>query len=696
MPNGIRIDTGLPYPLGASWDGVGTNFALFSSSAEKVELCLFDRNGGREQRVELPGYTDEVWHGYLPNIRPGQLYGYRVYGPYDPANGHRFNANKLLIDPYAKALFGQIHWTDAHFAYRVGSSRQDLSFDRRDNARGMPKSVVIDPAYTWGKDRRPRRPWQDTIVYEAHVAGLTQLNENVPQGLRGSFAGLASHAIVDHLVSLGVTALELLPVQAAVNDRYLVQKGLSNYWGYNTIGFFAPDPRFLGSGAIDEFKSTVNVMHQAGIEVILDVVYNHTGEGNHMGPTLCFKGIDNRAYYHLKPDDARYYDDFTGTGNSLNLEHPRVVQMVMDSLRYWTSEMHVDGFRFDLATELGRRRDGFSQESKFLNAVMQDPVLSSTKLIAEPWDVGMGGYQVGGFPPGWSEWNDKYRDCVRKFWRADPGLIGEMASRLTGSADVFDHRGRKPWTSVNFLTAHDGFCLADLVSYNEKHNEANGEENRDGISANWSWNCGVEGVTDDPEILALRARQQRNFIATLFLSIGVPMLLAGDEFGNTQDGNNNTYCHDDPLGWVQWPGDNREKNALLDFTKRMTAVRNRFPQLRRSKFLTGAAPEEGKPKDITWITPSGTEVTEEDWSFPEARCLAFVLAAEGKAPALFAILNAHFEPVEFTAPEGAIGKKWRILVATSPDGREAGQEIAANGKFEVEARSTIVLECAEP
>lgn len=693
MPDGNRLRSGLPYPLGTTWDGHGANFALFSAHAERVDLCLFDRSGQRElERLTLPEYTDEVWHGYLPEARPGLLYGYRVRGPYDPANGHRFNHNKLLIDPYAKALRGQIHWTDAHFAYRVGSSREDLSFDRRDNARGMPKSMVVDTAYTWGEERRPRRAWSDTIIYETHIAGMTRLNRGVPERLRGSLAGLASPAIVEHLAALGVTAVELLPVHAAVNDRHLVQRGLSNYWGYNSIGFFAPDPRFLATGLIDEFKTFVTLFHQAGIEVILDVVYNHTGEGNHLGPTLSLKGIDNKSYYHALPDNPRFYNDFTGTGNSLNLDHPRVVQMVMDSLRYWVTDMHVDGFRFDLATTLGRGPNGFSPQAKFLSAVLQDPVLASVKMIAEPWDVGMGGYQVGAFPPGWSEWNDKYRDCVRKFWRSDPGLIGEMAARLTGSADLFNHRGRRPRSSINFVTAHDGFTLADLVSYNTKHNEANGEDNRDGISENYSWNCGVEGPTDDPEINALRARQQRNFLFTLFLSQGVPMMLGGDELGNSQQGNNNTYCQDNPLGWIKWPEPIPGEGSLLDFARAMIRLRKSFPQLRRDRFLVGAPPAEGRLKDITWITPAGTEKTEADWSFPEARCIAFILAADGGAPSLFAILNGHFEPVDFIVPDASFARGWRFLIDTAtPTGKAEDRQIKPGETFQVQSRTSLVL-----
>lgn len=694
MPRPMRLLGGSPYPLGATWNGHGVNFALFSAHAERVELCLFDENGAREsERLTLPEYTDEVWHGYLPEARPGLLYGYRVYGPYDPANGHRFNHNKLLIDPYAKALHGNVHWTDAHFAYRVGSTREDLSFDRRDNARGMPKSVVVNTAYIWGDDRRLNRPLSETIIYEAHVAGLTRLNPEVPDRMRGKFAGLASPAIVEHLTSLGVTAIELLPVQAFIDDRHLVQRGLRNYWGYNTIGFFAPEQRYVGSGEIYSFKTMVAVLHQAGIEVILDVVYNHTGEGNHLGPTLCFKGIDNKTYYHSKPGDPRHYDDFTGTGNSLNLAHPRVLQMIMDSLRYWVEDMHVDGFRFDLATTLARGPNGFSQDSSFLASVRQDPILSKVKLIAEPWDVGLGGYQLGAFPPGWSAWNDKYRDCIRKFWRSDPGLLGELASRLTASAEIFTRRGRRPSASINFVTAHDGFTLADLVSYNGKHNEANGENNGDGAAENWSWNCGVEGPTDDPAILKLRARQQRNFIATLFLSQGVPMMLAGDEMGSGQSGNNNAYCQDNPIGWTKWPDDNNAgAKALIAFVRRMIAIRKEFPQLHGDRFLTGKPVAEGKPKDITWVTPKGVEATPADWTFPEARCLAFILGPQDGSPALLAILNGHFEPVEVKLPGANFAAAWRMLIDTATEtGIVENRTMKPGDSLRAESRSLVLF-----
>ena len=523
MPSRSMIWPGRPDPLGATWDGSGVNFALFSVYAEKVELCLFDAAGTREiERIVLPEYTNEVWHGYLPEGRPGMLYGYRVYGAYDPANGHRFNANKLLIDPYAKALVGPLRWSDAHYGYRVGSQREDLSFDRRDNARGMPKSQVVDLAFTWGNDKPPRTSWGRTVIYEAHPRGFTMQHEAVPPQLRGTFAGLNTNAVVEYLRALGISAIELLPVHAFADDRHLVAKGLHNYWGYNSLNYFAPHAPYLSSGTLAEFKTMVARFHDAGIEVILDVVYNHTAEGNHLGPTLSFRGVDNASYYRLMPDDKRHFIDDTGTGNSLNMAHPRVLQMVMDSLRYWVTEMHVDGFRFDLATTVARESYGFDSQGGFLDACGQDPVLSKVKLIAEPWDVGPGGYQVGGFPPGWAEWNDRYRDTVRRFWKGDMGMLPDLAARLTGSADIFERNGRRPWSSINFITAHDGFTLNDLVSYNDKHNEANGENNRDGSSANNSWNHGVEGPTNNPAVNALREQQKRNLLATLLLSQGTP------------------------------------------------------------------------------------------------------------------------------------------------------------------------------
>src|SRR5437660_2070953 len=567
-----KVWPGQPYPLGASWDGKGVNFALFSAHAEKVELCLFDRSGQYEEsRIELPEYTDEVWHCYLPEMRPDQLYGYRVYGPYDPAAGHRFNPNKLLLDPYAKAIAGQVRWSDVVYGYRVGSPREDLAFDRRDSARHVPKCRVVETAFTWNDDRQPHTSWEETIILEMHVRGFTIKHPAVDMHQRGTFAALAAPTVIDYLVELGITAIEFLPVHAAVSDRHLVSRGLSNYWGYNTIAFFAPDPRFLPGGAIAEFKTAVKRLHEAGIEVILDIVYNHTGEGNHLGPTLSFRGIDNLSYYRLQ-DDRRFYLDFTGTGNTLNLDHPRVLQMVMDSLRYWAIEMHVDGFRFDLASSLARQFHEVDRLSAFFDLVQQDPIVSQVKLIAEPWDVGEGGYNVGGFPPLWTEWNGKYRDTVRDYWRGESAALAEFASRLTGSSDLYEDDGRRPFASINFVTAHDGFTLHDLVSFNDKHNQANGEGNNDGESHNRSWNCGVEGETDDLEVVALREQQKRNLLTTMFLSQGVPMLLHGDELGRTQHGNNNVYAQDSGLAWIDWERA-RDFEVLTDFVARLTSLR---------------------------------------------------------------------------------------------------------------------------
>jgi glycogen operon protein len=702
MANGrFRVESGKPYPLGATWDGKGVNFAIFSAHADRVDLCLFDRRGVREtDRVELPEYTDEVWHGYLPDARPGLLYGYRVYGPYEPANGHRFNHHKLLLDPYAKALHGRLLWSDAHFGYRVGSRRADLSFDRRDNARGMPKCVVVDTAHTWGDDRRPATPWPETIIYELNVRGFTRLRDDVPAPLRGTFAGLACPGAVDHLRRLGITAVELLPIHAFVDDRRLVEHRLVNYWGYNTIGFFAPDPRYLAGGQIGEFKAMVRHLHDAGIEVILDVVYNHTAEGNEMGPTLCFRGIDNHSYYRLAPGNGRHYEDFTGCGNALRLHHPRVLQMVTDSLRYWVEQMHVDGFRFDLATTLAREVDGgYDPHSGFLDAMRQDPVLARVKLIAEPWDLGPGGYRVGGFPPGWAEWNDKYRDIVRRFWKGEGGLIGEVAGRACASRDLFDHGGRRPWASVNFVTAHDGFTLRDLVSYNEKHNEANQEDNRDGTDANYSWNCGVEGPTDDASILELRARQQRNMLATLILSQGVPMLLAGDEISNSQQGNNNAYCQDNEIGWVDWQDRPPPEGDLCEFVGRLIGLRKRHAGLRRTRFLTGGTVGNGVLKDVTWLAPEGREKTDADWNHPEARCLCFLLAGHDGRPGvpavddpLLVVLNAQHAPMRYALPRVDGIAAWESVIDTSDgSGQGTAQPVAVDSTIEVEPRSVLVL-----
>jgi glycogen operon protein len=670
------VQSGSPYPLGATWDGKGVNFALFSAHAEKVELCLFDEAGGREtERITLPEYTDRVWHGYLSHVRPGQLYGYRVHGPYEPLRGHRFNPNKLLLDPYAKALAGKLIWGDVLFGYRIGSPREDLVLDRRDSARCMPKSVVIDPAFTWsaeGEDRRPAIAKADSIIYEAHVRGLQMQNQSIPADIRGTFAGLCHPAILDHLTQLGVTAIELLPVQGFVDDRPLIQRDLGNYWGYNSIAYFAPHQRYLSSGKIDEFKTMIATFHAAGIEVLLDVVYNHTAEGNHMGPTLCFKGIDNASYYVLKPDNPHYYDDHTGCGNSLNLANPHVSQMVLDSLRYWVRDMHVDGFRFDLAPTLGRLPTGYDINSPFLAAATQDPILSRVKLIAEPWDIGLGGYQLGNFPPGWMEWNDRFRDTVRRYWRGDRGMVGEMASRLTGSSEVFNHDGRHPSAGVNFITAHDGFTLADLVSYNAKHNEANGEENRDGIDNNNSTNYGVEGPSDDPAVNAARRLAKRNMMATLLLSHGVPMLLAGDEMNNMQDGNNNTYCQDNPTGWTDWRHD-EDAIAMLQFTRRLIQLRKRFASLRSDHFMRGdTVSPVSHLRDIVWLNTGGHEITFDEWRAGHLDCFGYILdaaAPEGNE-ALLVVLNSADHPVDFALPKAIFAGFWAPLLDTAS---ESGQ-----------------------
>ncbi|HEU5019468.1 MAG TPA: glycogen debranching protein GlgX [Pseudolabrys sp.] len=658
-----HLAAGAPYPLGATWDGRGTNFALFSANATRVDLCLFDREGRREtERVTMPERTDDVWHVYLSHISPGQLYGYRVQGPYEPLHGHRFNPFKLLIDPYSKRLGGHFAWTDAHFAYRTGAKQEDLSFDRRDNARAMYKSIVVDSAHTWTHKRRPQTPWESTIIYEAHVKGLTRQREDVPPEMRGTYRGLAEPGMIKHLRSLGVTAIELLPIHAFLDDRHLLDKGLHNYWGYNTLSFFAPDARYSTDRVTDDFRAMVAALHDAGIEVILDVVYNHTAEGNHMGPTLCYRGIDNASYYWLMPDKPRYYDDFTGTGNSLKLTHPRVLQMVMDSLRFWVEAFHVDGFRFDLATTLGRT-PAFDRNAAFFAAVRQDPVLSRAKLIAEPWDVGIGGYQVGGFPTGWSEWNDFYRHTVRRFWRGEGNLIGDLAHCMTGSAAQFQHNGRGPRASINHVTVHDGFTLGDWASYENKHNEANGEDNRDGSDDNQSTNCGVEGPTDDEGILALRRRLRRNQLACLFLAQGVPLLLAGDEASNSQGGNNNAYCQDNETGWVDWSKLGSDDDHVL-FVAELINLRHRFAQLRPRKWVEGKRRDGSY--DVKWLTPSGAEMEEADWNFPDGHFLSYVLAAaeESREPLLI-VLNGADEEVEIKFPQWPGVLRWLCLFNTA-------------------------------
>jgi isoamylase len=679
-----RIKEGSPHPRGAVWDGQGVNFSLFSAHATKVEVCLFDSSGQSEQeRIELPEYRDEIWHGYLPGIGPGTVYGYRVHGPYAPEEGHRFNANKLLLDPYARAHIGGLKWDPAVFGYQLDAPEQDLSFDERDSAPFVPKSVVVDPNFDWKREKAWHSvPWDRTIVYETHVRGYTRLHPVVPERERGTYAGLAHKEVIAYVKSLGVTTVELLPVHTFIDDSHLLDKKLANYWGYNSIGFFAPDPRYSADPArcLQEFKEMVARFHDAGLEVIIDVVYNHTAEGNERGPTLSFKGIDNASFYRLLPDQKRYYVNDTGTGNTLNLSHPRVMQMVMDSLRYWVQEMHVDGFRFDLGTILAREPGGFDTDSGFLKAAAQDPVIARAKLITEPWDCGPGGYQVGRFPPGWAEWNDQFRDTVRDFWRAE-APAGALAPRLCGSPDLFDHRGRQPWASVNFITAHDGFTLNDLVSYNDKHNEANGEENRDGHSHNRSWNHGAEGPTEDKAINDLRERQMKNLLATLLLAQGTPMLLAGDEFARTQGGNNNAYCQNNEVSWVDWRLDERGKR-LIEFVQRLTRLRQHYPILRHKRFLSGSYNEALGVKDVSWINASGTEMKEEDWKDGGMRCFGMLLDGRaqetgirqrGHEATLLIVFNAWQDVVNFTLPSAPGAKRWTLLVDTNL--RELAEEM---------------------
>ena len=696
-----RIREGLPFPLGATWDGLGVNFALFSANATKVELCLFDSTGEVElERIELPEYTDETYHGYLPDAHPGQIYGYRVYGPYDPQNGHRFNHNKLLIDPYAKQLVGELKWSEALFGYTIGHPDADLSFDERDSAPFVPKCKVIDPAHTWGHDHRVQVPWDRTIFYETHVRGISMRHPAVPDEVRGTFAGLMVDEVIEHIRKLGVTSVELMPVHAFVNDQHLLQKGMTNYWGYNSIAFFAPDPRYLASGKIAEFKEMVAHLHEAGLEVILDVVYNHTAEGNEQGPTLSMRGIDNASYYRLMPDDNRYYINDSGTGNTLDLSHPCVLQMVTDSLRYWAQEMHVDGFRFDLATILGRYHEGFSERHSFLVACRQDPLLRQVKMIAEPWDCGPGGYQVGGFPPGWAEWNDRFRDTVRAFWKGDEGQLADFAARMTASGELYDQRGRRPYASVNFITAHDGFTLHDLVSYNDKHNEANDENNQDGSNNNLSWNHGAEGPTDDPEINTLRLRQMRNFFATLLLAQGTPMIVAGDEFARTQHGNNNAYCQDSEIGWVNWDLDEDGK-SLLKFVKRLIKLRMSYPILRRNLFLVGHYNEELGVKDVTWLAPDGNEMSIEQWEDANGRSLGMLLDGRarvsgvqraGADATLLIAVNAHHDGVDFTLPEVPEGTGWVCKFDTFDPDIKGQDALAFNSTYCVNGRSMALFE----
>ncbi len=700
----LAVWPGKPYPLGSTWDGEGVNFAVFSENAQKVELCLFDPKGRRvTHTIDMHWQTDQVWHCYLPEARPGTLYGYRVHGPYDPVNGHRFNAKKLLLDPYAKDVVGRLQWNDVLFGYRVGDAHADMVLDKRDSAAGMIKSRVIDSSFTWGDDKPLRTPWHDTIIYEMHVKGFTYRHPEVPPELRGTYAALATEPVIEYLKRLGITAVELMPVHAFIDDRFLTQKKLRNYWGYNSLGFFAPDSRYSCSGSVNEFKSMVKRFHSEGIEVILDVVYNHTAEGNHLGPTLCFRGIDNAAYYRLSQQNKRYYTDYTGCGNTLNMQHPRVLQLIMDSLRYWVLEMHVDGFRFDLASALARELHAVDRLGAFFDIIHQDPVLSQVKLIAEPWDLGEGGYQVGNFPVGWTEWNGKYRDVMRAYWKGDGGLIGEMAYRFTGSSDLYEHGGRRPYASINFITCHDGFTLHDLVSYNEKHNLANGEDNRDGESHNISWNCGEEGPTKNQHINRLRTQQKRNFLATLFLSQGVPMLLAGDEIGRTQKGNNNTYCQDNELNWVNWDV-NKQDKELFQFVRHLIRLRKSHPAFRRRYFFQGRDIVGTGVKDITWLTPLGEEMTDEEWSQSFARCLGLILAGGAieeyddrgnlvKDDNFILLLNSHHETIPFTLPAEPANARWEVLVDTSVEnGFDAeGRFYHSCAEYPLKKRSFVLL-----
>jgi isoamylase len=702
----MKVLPGRPYPLGATFDGAGVNFSIFSEHATKAELCLFDRaDGGKEkERIVLPEQTDMIWHGYLPTVEPGQLYGYRMYGPYEPENGHRFNHNKVVLDPYAKAVGRMAKWDDSLFGYKVGED--DLTLDERDDAAFCPLGATIDTAFTWGDDRRPRTPWHKTLIYEAHVRGLTKLHPQVPEEHRGTYTGLMSEPVIAHLKQLGVTAIELMPVHAHLDDRYLLEKKLTNFWGYNTLNYFSPHVEYSSRDSaresVREFKTMVRTLHSAGIEVILDVVYNHTCEGNQMGPTLSFRGIDNLNYYRLSPESKRYLMDFTGCGNTLNMVQPRVLQLIMDSLRYWVLEMHVDGFRFDLASALARELHGVNRLGAFLDIIHQDPILSQVKLIAEPWDVGPGGYQVGNFPVLWTEWNGLYRDDVRRFWKGEGGLAGDLATRLAGSSDLYERNGRKPYASINFLTAHDGFSLQDLVSYEKKHNEANGEENRDGADDNNSWNCGVEGPTNDPGIVALRERHKRNLMATLMFSQGVPMIRGGDELSQSKNGNNNTFCQDNELTWLNWQPDDRKK-AFLEFVCRCTRIWAEQPTLQRRKFFLGRAIRGYDIKDISFCEPGGTEMSDEAWSAPFVKCLGVRLVGDMlsdvdekgnpiKGDTLLVLLNAHWEEIKFTLPEVGKGDVWQMLLDTAePDRPPAKKVFGGKDQYPLFGQSLALL-----
>jgi glycogen operon protein len=698
-----QMQEGFPHPRGATWDGKGTNFAVFSDHATKIEVCFFDESGETEiDRRELPEYTNETWHGYFPGIGPGTRYGLRVYGPYEPDQGHRFNPHKLLLDPYSCAHIGSIEWRPEIFGYQLETG-DDTTFDERDSAPFMPKCIVVDPGFDWQEgEKLPkyRVPFDDTIVYELHVKGFTKLHPAVPEEGRGTYAGLGHPKVIDYIRSLGVTSVELLPIHTFVNDGPLTEKGLTNYWGYNSIGFFAPDPRYAcdRANALLEFKRTVAALHRAGIEVILDVVYNHTAEGNELGPTLSFKGIDNCSYYRVISEDSRHYVNDTGAGNTVNLSHPRVLEMVTDSLRYWVEQTHVDGFRFDLGTILAREPNGFDNRSGFLKAVSQDPVLRTVKLIAEPWDCGPGGYQVGAFPPGWAEWNDKFRDTVREFWTGGSSA-SEMTKRLCASAEIYNLQGRRPWSSINFVTAHDGFTLNDLVTYNEKHNEANGEENKDGSDHNHSWNCGVEGPTDDPKINRLRTRQIKNLLGTLFLSQGTPMLLAGDEFARTQQGNNNAYCQDNTISWVDWSLAESHPE-LIQFVKKLTGLRHQYPILRRNLFLNGEYNEVLGLKDVTWINANGSEMEDRNWGDSGMRCFGMLIDGRaqstgvrqrGKEATLLIVVNGFDDLVTFTLPDGAGGSQWSLLIDTNHEGNDLRGSFPFQAVYGATGRSMLLF-----
>jgi glycogen operon protein len=702
----LRVWPGRPSPLGATWDGHGVNFALFSEHATGVVLCLFDAASDQSESVcvLLKEQTDRIWHGYLPDVRPGQLYGYRVHGPWNPQAGHRFNPHKVLLDPYARAIGRGVGWSDAMFGYKVGDPGEDLTMDDRDNAWSAPLAVVTDAQFRWGDDRPPKTPWHKTLIYELHVKGFTKQHPGVPKALRGTYAGVASRAAIDHFRKLGVTAVELMPVHHHVDDRHLVTHGLSNYWGYNTLSFFAPDSRYSSARrpdeVIHEFKSMVQRLHEAGIEVILDVVYNHTGEGSERGPTLSLRGIDNASYYRLQPHNRRYYQDFTGCGNTLNMQSPRVLQLIMDSLRYWVQEMHVDGFRFDLASALARELHDVDKLSAFFDIVLQDPVLSQVKLIAEPWDLGDGGYQVGNFPPQWSEWNGRYRDTIRRFWAGDGGLISEVATRLTGSSDLYQHNGRKPYASINFITSHDGFSLRDLVTYQHKRNDANLESNRDGDNHNHNWNCGVEGETTDPEIQSLRMQQRKNLLATLLLSQGVPMLRSGDELSQTQGGNNNPYCQDNEISWLDWNLSD-DQQQFLDYCRQLAALRHSQPVLTRRNFFQGRRIRGAGVKDIAWLTQNGQELADHVWRSGELRALGMRLNGESidelnergetiTGDTLLILLNAQPLPVQFRLPRHKVSEHWAALIDTA---RSVPPEspFTSDNEYSMQPRSVVVL-----